>query len=448
MVGLAPLVLGGNRPVLWSLNAAGAGLALGLTGLAMATRHGRQIDLALHAITPALLAGLVLVAWIFVQLIPWGDGSMGHPAWGLAAEAVGEPVAARITTDPTATWMALLRLLTAMALFIAVYALARQRENAGLLLGILIGFFCFYAAYGLFRLSFSLDRILWFAVSDTGFVTGTFISRNNAATYFGLGVVALTAVLARALGRTVTAAAALEGTARREAMVCALAGRLGGLAVLWLLLLTALILTGSRGGILASLVATAVLLVLRPLRGRGEGGLVVTRLAVTIGIFIGLVAVLEMAGAKLLSRILVSGFEDLNREHAARATLAAAFDHLWTGAGAGAFQSVFPLYRPAPLVGSGFWNRAHNDYLEALLGLGIPGFSAMMLMLGSLAWQALRGVFVRRRDSHFPLIGVAASVLVGLHAVVDFSLQIQGVALTYTALLGLGVAQSRSTRSG
>jgi hypothetical protein len=55
---------------------------------------------------------------------------------------------------------------------------------------------------------------------------------------------------------------------------------------------------------------------------------------------------------------------------------------------------------------------------------------------------ALRGVFARRRDQLFPLAAAAATVLVALHALVDLSLQIPAVAVTYTALLGLGVAQA------
>ena len=39
-----------------------------------------------------------------------------------------------------------------------------------------------------------------------------------------------------------------------------------------------------------------------------------------------------------------------------------------------------------------------------------------------------------------------AAFLVGIHASVDFSLQIQAVALTFIAILGAGVAQAESSR--
>jgi O-antigen ligase len=437
LVGLSPLILGGNRPALWTFHAITAAFALGVTGMALATRHGRQISLAPETIAPAGLMGMLLIGWILIQLIPWGGG-LAHPIWNHAGGS------GTISIEPEATRLALLRLLTAMTVFLATYCVARQRENAGLLLGLLIGFFCFYAVYGLIRLSFSIDRIWWFTAPDPGFLTATFINRNNAATYFGLGVVAVTALLVRTLHHTFGAINAF-GSARREAIVSALTGRVGAITVIWLLLLTALFLTGSRGGIVASIIAVGVMLFLRALRG-ACGGAGSRGITVVICLALGLITVMEISGAKFLERIIVSGFEDPNREYAAQATLQAVWDHLWLGAGAGSFQTVFPLYRPAALDGSGFWNHAHNDYLEALLGLGLPGFCAMVLMLGSLFLQTLRGVFQRRRDSHFALIAVSGSVLVGLHAFVDFSLQIQGVTLAYAALLGLGVAQSRSSR--
>jgi hypothetical protein len=43
---------------------------------------------------------------------------------------------------------------------------------------------------------------------------------------------------------------------------------------------------------------------------------------------------------------------------------------------------------------------------------------------------------------------VAASIgfMLGIHALVDFSLQMQAIAITFMALLGAGVAQSESSK--
>jgi hypothetical protein len=52
----------------------------------------------------------------------------------------------------------------------------------------------------------------------------------------------------------------------------------------------------------------------------------------------------------------------------------------------------------------------------------------------------------RQENVTVPRVAVGAAFLVGVHALVDFSLQIQAVALTFMAVLGAGVAQSASSR--
>ena len=45
-----------------------------------------------------------------------------------------------------------------------------------------------------------------------------------------------------------------------------------------------------------------------------------------------------------------------------------------------------------------------------------------------------------------PWVAASVAVLLGVHSLVDFSLQIQAIAITFMALLGAGVAQSESSR--
>jgi len=77
--------------------------------------------------------------------------------------------------------------------------------------------------------------------------------------------------------------------------------------------------------------------------------------------------------------------------------------------------------------------------------LGVPAALALFLALGGLAVTCWRGVARRHRDWVFPATGAAASVLVGLHATVDFSLQLPAVAILYATIMGVGVAQSYSS---
>ena len=71
-----------------------------------------------------------------------------------------------------------------------------------------------------------------------------------------------------------------------------------------------------------------------------------------------------------------------------------------------------------------------------------PAAIAWWTSLGLLTAMCVRGVFVRNRDRMFALAGLGATALVGVHSMFDFSLQIPAVALFYSVILGLGVAQS------
>jgi O-antigen ligase len=127
-----------------------------------------------------------------------------------------------------------------------------------------------------------------------------------------------------------------------------------------------------------------------------------------------------------------------------RITLNAISDYPMLGIGLGSFASIFPIYVPEAL--SYYYDTAHNDYLQNMLELGIPATMALLVALIWLVALCFRGLRIRRRDALYPALGLAASVLVGLHSMVDFSLQIPAVTITYVFLLGIGVAQSRSSR--
>ena len=114
------------------------------------------------------------------------------------------------------------------------------------------------------------------------------------------------------------------------------------------------------------------------------------------------------------------------------------------GFGYGTFADSFRLYdRVETPV---HYDRAHNTWLENLFELGVPAAMALFLALGGLVLTCLQGVRRRHRDWAYPALGVAASVLVGIHAMLDFSLQLPAVAILYACVMGIACAQSWSSR--
>jgi O-antigen ligase len=208
-----------------------------------------------------------------------------------------------------------------------------------------------------------------------------------------------------------------------------------------LLLATALILTHSRGGFLATLLGAVVLLMLldsrSPSRQRSSRVAVASALAVSTLAF-------YMTSEVLLDRIDQTDITNEERVIVFENIQLGITENPLLGFGYGTFADSFRLYDriESPV----HYDRAHNTWLENLFELGVPAALALFLALGGLAATCLRGVRRRHRDWAFPALGVASSVLVGLHALVDFSLQLPAVAILYACIMGVACAQSFSSQ--
>jgi O-antigen ligase len=127
-------------------------------------------------------------------------------------------------------------------------------------------------------------------------------------------------------------------------------------------------------------------------------------------------------------------------------TLGSITDRPMLGHGYGTFVDIFPMYRDRSISVEGFWEQAHNTYLEIFQGLGLVFGSMLLASVLLLVWRCVQGAMTRRENATMPRVAAAAAALVGIHSLVDFSLQIQAVALTFAAMLGAGVAQAKSSR--
>ena len=103
------------------------------------------------------------------------------------------------------------------------------------------------------------------------------------------------------------------------------------------------------------------------------------------------------------------------------------------------------MFRDRSVDMQGVWAQAHNTYLEVLQGLGLIFGSMLITSVVLLVFKCFKGAMVRQKIT-VPCIASGVAFLVGVHAMVDFSLQIQAVTLTFMAMLGAGVAQSMSSQ--
>jgi hypothetical protein len=87
--------------------------------------------------------------------------------------------------------------------------------------------------------------------------------------------------------------------------------------------------------------------------------------------------------------------------------------------------------------------------LEGYLGLGLPFAAVVLISLGYLLSLFLDGYQTRRRFRIVPVTGMGVLLLIVLHSMVDFSVQIPGVAAFVAAAIGAAVAISLARkRSG
>jgi hypothetical protein len=197
--------------------------------------------------------------------------------------------------------------------------------------------------------------------------------------------------------------------------------------------------TGSRGGIVATAVALAAMLVLRTRSERGGAG--DRRPLAFKAVLLTMPATLAIGGL-FFSSLMMRGVYDSDRLAVDAITLRSIADRPGEGFGFGTFADVFPLYRDRSISVSGVWDQAHNSYLEAYQGLGLLFGSGLVGCIMILAAHCVLAARWRSQRWYVPTVAAGVSILICTHALVDFSLQIQAVTLTFAAILGAGVAQS------
>ncbi len=429
----APLPFGSARPWAWDLLGIVAVALLGLSAVNETLRPSRSS--ALRPLLPALVMAGLLAAWIVFQSLPWDVLGWHHPLWDRASEVVGRPLDASLAVDREASLVHLFRLLTYGGYFIVAWQVARRAEAAGAILRAVAVIGTIYALYGLIEFVSPDPRILWFIkeayVTD---VTSTFVNRNSYATFAGLTAIANLVLIANVLIRN-------TDLRSRKSIFLSMADNLFGRARWFVFGLIAtsgsLLMSHSRGGLISALAAVFVLLVLILAAPAARGpwrkwfaGLVA----------VGGIAIVLLAGAATFDRLDTLSNDTEMRPKIDAAVLRAIGDNYLTGTGLGSFAEIFPLYQP--LTVAGFVDMAHDDYLENALELGVPAACLLFGTVLYLAGRCVAGVFRRRRDVIYPCAAVAATVMVGVHSALDFSMQIPAVAVTYAVLLGVGVAQS------
>jgi putative inorganic carbon (HCO3(-)) transporter len=422
----SPIPLGSNRP--WS--AALLMAVIFLLAAAWSCLHALgkvEITPAFVAAKPCLLALALGVGWNAVQLIPlpaaW-VGVLSPHATEVCAADLGKPgLCVPISVDAGASRVALLKGTAYLAFFGLALLTVNSRQRLKTLAYAILAGGVFQASYASFK---ALGGHHW---TDAN---GTFVNRNHLAGYLEM-------CLAVGVGLLMTHSKAgkpPQWRARLKGVLQLLLGPKARIRLGLAVMVIALVLTRSRMGNTAFFTSLLI---------SGGLGLALFKTAKTSTvillaslILVDLVIVGHWFGVeKVASRIQQTTLATEERDEMDISAMPLLKDYWLAGSGAGSFYNIFCQYEHNGAMG--FWDHAHNDYLEFASEFGVMGFiplsiAVLLSLQAGVKAQLNRHASIQRGMGFGSVMGIIALLI---HSSVDFNLQIPSNALLFLLLMAI-----------
>ena len=357
---------------------------------------------------------LAFAAYAFVQIIPFGS-------YTDAANIDG--ISRTISLEPFATKATALHLLGLAIYLGVVLVLLDSAKRVRRLATVLIVFGFVYAFYAILQSVLSPTKIYGIYGSEFSKPFGSFVNRHNFAALMEM-------LIAVPLGLL------FVGAVKRDKRLLYI------IAVT--LMASSLLLSGSRGGLVA-LLAEIIFLVVLTTGTRGTKKLAL-RLALSLLLVIAAVGgAMFVGGDTSLTRFAeTAATNDItsSRTQIWKVTLKVIADNLPFGAGIGAFPQAYT--RHDTMSGLGTVEQAHNDYLQIIADAGVVG---LVIGIGFLVWLFRTGFKNSRRQNTFRR-GIAVGAFAGcfavlVHSLFDFVLHITAISVMFLTLLAMLEAAGR-----
>ena len=439
-IALVPLPLASNRPVFWGIVASTTGVLL-IAWSFSAIMSGKGAPVSIRKIWPSALLAAIVAFWALIQTLPLSIESYTHPIWNEASILLPDfQTTNSISLDAYKTGTALMRLITYFGIFWLFLQYARSAKRARQIFWVitLAGFA--YSLYGLAVYFSGSHSILWLEKwAYRGDLTSVFVNRNSFATYAGLTLLCPAAMLVEFLFRDINTTVSRNSKIRT--MLEHLTEKGWIFIVIAFVITTALVLTHSRAGLISTLLGLVTLAITFGLSSTISLKRSVYGAIIIVGI---MVAVYYISGEMTSKRMAdVSASYQASRSHLNDQSLKAIAVEPWLGYGYGTYENSAGMFKNEEF--HLYARAAHNTYFENMLELGVPMAIALFISIALLGAICLRGALNRKKDVIYPCVGVSATVIIGAHSMVDFSMQIPAVAITYSALMGTACAQSWSS---
>lgn len=408
------VTLSGLMLVLWLAGGASRGnvpgqiivRAAALLTLAIAIVFGQRPVTATARPMWIFLGAAIII--LTIQLLPLSpDIWHGLPGRQFNRDVPGGDVAGgwrQLSLVPGGTVNALVALVVPLAvLALATSLSAAERAH---LPSLVLMFATGAVLLGLLQFSgFGVDNPL---INDTpGAVSGTFANRNHFALFLALGILVIPVWVFQDGGR-------LQWRGPT------------GLSLLLLFMLT-ILAAGSRAGMAVGSLAIIIagMIAWRELRWRMRRAprWILPAAFAAVTVLLVAFALFSVAADRAVS--IQRGLSvDVEQDIRSRA-----FPTVWeitratfpAGSGAGSFDTMFRAYEPDALLKPTYFNHAHNDFIELVLELGLPG---LILLLAAVVWWAWASVDAwrnsTRRRSMLPRLGSAMLLLIMVASIFDY----------------------------
>lgn len=358
---------------------------------------------------------LAITALIGLHLIPlppalWHALPGRELAWQAGQVAGIDQPWRPLTLVPYRTWNAFFSMLVPLAVLLLWARCPAEQRGAVLPLLLVIGFLSAVVSI----LQVATGSLYIYKITNLGSAVGIFANRNHQADFLACLFPALAAFVATANGET----------ARAQRLAFAL--------VFGIALLPLILVTGSRAGLLLSVLGIGASLFVFRLRGERRSKKRSSRFRVrpvyiAVGLAVVLVVVtLLLAKGEAVARLLATGNSQEVRLPGWRVVAGLIGQYLPFGSGVGTFVEVFQIGEPIKLIDSSYFNHAHNELLEVALTVGIPGL--LLIALGIFAWArcAVRLWGARNNPDRAVILGMLGaliSLILGLGSLVDYPLR-------------------------
>ena len=359
---------------------------------------------------------LAVVAAALLSLTPFGPGGPA-PVWSYIGVSPGA-----VTINRTATIIEIIKLLGLAAIFALGGVMGAGDGRARTTLN------TFVLAGGLFGLWAIIAHASGGNGHSTNRLEANFLAPNTAGGFFGL-------LATMTLGALVTAYR--SGSKDRLS-------RLAPYAATLAVALIALLMSGSRGGAIATVVAFGAYLLFQIFAGKVKVGRALILSA--IGGAVGLIAVI-VGGEVMINRAMEGGANADARARMGEIHFQAFQAAPLMGYGLGTFEAINRSVMDAQSF-TDLWNvrATHNVYIQWLEEAGLIGALPMFACIGLILITTYRRTLARSRMTSFLFALLAADALVLFHSVSDFDLQTYSFALNWAFLLGLQFRLSQGSR--